>query len=162
MSGYQIPNNQPTYFNVVDPVNVLESQIQLANSTIVIPLQPTTVTGAATTITADQLLNGNIQREAGAVSDTTATATQILAALRARVARINNQATATIPNGTRFSFVLRNTTGGGYTLNEGAGVVYDNTKGTILNNTSHAFIMIVTKQTAIDGSDRITICDSDY
>ena len=161
MSGYQIPNNQPTYFNVVDPVNVLESQIQLANSTIVIPLQPTTISGAATTITADQLLNGNIERGAGGATDTTATAAQILAALRARVAKINNQATATIPNGTRFSFVLRNTTGGVYTLALGANVVFDSTTGNVANNASNVFTMVVTKQAAIDGVDRITCINND-
>jgi len=161
MSFYNIVEN-PAKFSVNNPLVVLTQETKLANSSIVIP-SSSTIDGLSTIITDYLMLNNYIIRNPGDNDDRTDTATNILKALKNKLISINPTFNGSFPNGTRFSFSIFNNTGVRYTLNEGTGVTYGNSNGSIENGNATIFTMIVTGQTLLgDAADRISIINLDY
>ena len=119
MSGYNVTT--PRLFEVKDPMQLVQFQLSLLNSTFQIPDQPSTIDGGSVTLPAEAMIGGYIKRTSviNGGQDTTDSASNIIAAITTKVRGISNL--ATVPNGTSFDFKILSDADKDY-LYGGAGV----------------------------------------
>jgi hypothetical protein len=178
MSFYEVSTN-PANFNVFNPKNLVTSKLQLSESTIHVPVLPSTYSGTGSvTYSATDLLNGYIVREGLTdinVNDHFDTATNIIKLLVNRYRTITNTPAAStgpasIPQGTSFicklfnnaEISLQSLNNNGITIWTQEGVIIGGDSYQITNGATAILEFIIQDQAALGEGheDRVFVCIS--
>jgi hypothetical protein len=186
--GFYQTQNLAT-FKVQNPMNLIQSKLQLLNSTISVPLSPSVYDSANPVVySAVDLLNGYIIRQGqNPLVDTVDqfdTASNIIEQLRIRYTSITNKAYSStgpsnskvLPPGTSFECKLYNNTAAQYVTNNNGLTFYSNGDNTVriggglggqlsyqITNGATAILEIVVQDQAALGpghQDQVFICIS--